>query len=111
MAIETIIVPNSFYDPKTQTQIFEEIEITGETFTASIGKADRKFIIHKCKFNGWVLTDVKTGAGMGRQCKHKKMTINHATALINARTAIFGLEDLTEMFKNAETTGALTKYH
>lgn len=111
MAIETIIVPHSFYDPRTLDFVFEKIEVTGETFTTSIGETDRKFIIHKCKFNGWVLTDVKTGAGMGRQCKFNKMTVKHATALINARAAIFGLEDLTEMLKNAETTGALTKYH
>lgn len=107
MTVKTIAIQTFTKDIKTGAHINSVIEITGQTFTGTVGKLTREFIIHKDVMKtqkNYVLTDVKTGFRVGyldatsKKSATKEMAIN----LLADLDIKYGPDRLIQVFNNAD---------
>ncbi|MGO3406785.1 hypothetical protein [Marinomonas sp.] len=112
MAIKTITIQTSTRDIKTGAHITSGMEITGQTFTGTVGKLTREFIIHKDVMKtqkNYVLTDIKTGLRVGylEATTKKAATVDLAKHALQALTEKYGTDRITQTFHNADLSAGL----
>ncbi|NLQ17589.1 hypothetical protein HGG82_08095 [Marinomonas sp. M1K-6] len=112
MATKTITIQTFTKDQKTGVHTSNTTEITGQTFTSTVGTLTREFIIHKDIIKTqkqYVLSDTKTGNRVGylEVTNKKAATVDLAKHVLQALTEKYGPDRLTQVFHNADLQAGL----
>ncbi|MBJ7536994.1 hypothetical protein [Marinomonas transparens] len=111
MAIETVTIRTFTKDLNTGIVSASSTKVTGQTFMATIGNLERKFIINKClsKSRYYVLTDVKTGlrADYLYVTNKKFATVEKGKETLDKLIQKHGLDRVIQTLHNADLQAGL----